>query len=75
MDCASNLGRGVIHVPGSARASRAGDDGLVIANFSNIGLWIEVRFGEAPETSTRGRVRFPEIRSCAIESGDTRDKE
>jgi hypothetical protein len=40
---------------GSARASRAGDRALAIANFS------EDRFGEGAKTSTRG-ARAPQIK-------------
>ena len=54
---------------GSARASRAGDGALAIANFvvSVVLLAREVGFGEGAETGTRGRVRSPEfaLAECA----------
>ena len=46
---------------GSARASRAGDDALVVANFPDLRDFTDkVRCGEGAATSTRGRVRSPE---------------
>jgi hypothetical protein len=45
--------------PGSARASRAGDGALAIANFSRRS--IKDGLGEGAETSTRWRVRSPEF--------------
>jgi hypothetical protein len=44
---------------GSARASRAGDGALAIANFAGRGE--KDCFGEGAETSTRWRVRSPEF--------------
>jgi hypothetical protein len=46
---------------GSARASRAGDDALVIAKLITKRVFLaQVRCGEGAATSTRGRVRSPE---------------
>jgi hypothetical protein len=46
--------------PGSARASRAGDDALVVANFRDPRDFTDkVRCGKGAATSTRGRVRSP----------------
>ncbi len=46
---------------GSAGASRAGDDALVIAFFVTLGYdFLKVHFGGGAEISTRGRVRSPE---------------
>jgi len=46
---------------GSARASRAGDGAVAIANFlqKTSAALCQVRFGEGAETGTRGRVRSP----------------
>jgi len=49
------IGNCVRGFPGSARASRAGDGALAIANFA---VEIALRRGDA--MSTRGRVRSPE---------------
>jgi len=47
-------------VPGSARASRAGDGAPAIADFS------ETHFGGGAEMSTRGRVRSPNKDNAAL---------
>jgi hypothetical protein len=57
-------------IPGSARASRAGDDALVIADFffpsHPVPLRpLEVRFGVAPKPGRRGD-RSPECRFTAL---------
>jgi hypothetical protein len=44
-----------IGIPGSARASRAGDRALAVAPFI-----LEKNFGEGAEMCTRGRVRSPD---------------
>jgi len=53
-----------IFILGSARASRAGDRALAIANFFGYAILLAClpsgRFGEGAEMCTRGRVRSPE---------------
>ncbi len=53
-------------LPGSARAPRAGDGALAIANFfflrkPSIHASVKSSFRRGPETSTRGRVRSPAL--------------
>ena len=48
-------------MPGSARASRAGDEALVIALISR-----QSSFRRVAETSTRGRLRYPELGSALL---------
>jgi hypothetical protein len=64
--------------PGSARASRAGDRALAIANFAEspidyfrlhdswmLILMLKAFFGGGAEMRTRGRVRSPELDRCS----------